>query len=111
MVAVVAQEGGGGDADCPQEQRPGPPQHHLHPRPRVQGRGRRRRGGGEELVREGDTRNRTYLLDVDLDMFGQVPLPDQSGVNVREHAMLGRVLPELQTFIEDHCTGSVCYVI
>ena len=40
-------------------------------------------------------------------MFGQVPLPDQSGVNVREHAMLGRVLPELQTFIEDHCTGIV----
>ena len=51
------------------------------------------------------TLHRTSLLD--LDNIVQVPLPDQSGVNVREHAMLGRVLPELQTFIEDHCTGIV----
>ena len=51
------------------------------------------------------TLDRGHLSWIYVDNIVQVPLPDQSGVNVREHAMLGRVLPELQTFIEDHCTG------
>ena len=45
-------------------------------------------------------------------MFVKVPLSGPAAVsfksvNVREHSMLGQVLPELQTFIENHCTGKI----
>ena len=44
------------------------------------------------------------------DSFFQVPLTGPAAqnfksVNVREHNMLGQVLPELQHFIETNCTG------
>ena len=46
----------------------------------------------------------------DKSLFVKVPLSGPAAVafksvNVREHSMLGQVLPELQTFIENHCTG------
>ena len=45
-------------------------------------------------------------------LFVKVPLSGPAAVslksvNVREHSMLGQVLPELQTFIENHCTGKI----
>ena len=45
-------------------------------------------------------------------LFVKVPLSGPAAVslksvNVREHSMLGQVLPELQTFIENHCTGNI----
>ena len=55
-----------------------------------------------------------YVLDkaeqAEKSLFVKVPLSGPSAVtfksvNVREHSMLGQVLPELQTFIENHCTG------
>ena len=57
-----------------------------------------------------------YVLDkseqADKSLFVKVPLSGPAAVafksvNVREHSMLGQVLPELQTFIENHCTGKV----
>ena len=50
-----------------------------------------------------------FLLQLH-DSFFQVPLTGPAAqnfksVNVREHNMLGQVLPELQHFIETNCTG------
>lgn len=63
----------------------------------------------------------TFIVDVkyvvdkseesEKSIFVKVPLSGPAAVNfksvnVREHSMLGQVLPELQTFIENNCTGN-----
>eukprot|EP00091_Calanus_sinicus_P024535 TRINITY_DN8859_c0_g1_i1.p1 TRINITY_DN8859_c0_g1~~TRINITY_DN8859_c0_g1_i1.p1 ORF type:complete len:144 (-),score=27.67 TRINITY_DN8859_c0_g1_i1:9-440(-) len=62
----------------------------------------------------------TYIIDIDFtvdnkdeqrkSIFLKVPLTGPSAqnfkaVNVRENSMLGQVLPKLQHFIDENCTG------